>query len=63
MKGEVVYINQQRGMVAGLYGDVSGKPNRQIIQRSMAAQATRATKHALTVHFFDAETADVWGET
>ncbi len=48
-------------LFVGLFGDPAGESNRRIIERAERFSAARTSRRAATVHFFDVETAEVWG--
>lgn len=49
-------------LYVGLYGDPSSKANRQIIRRAKDLAALRNVRSPLEVSFYDASTANVWGD-
>ena len=55
----------ERGKVVqlfvGLYGDPDGEGNKHIIARALAMPNRRASKRPLSIEFFDAASARVWG--
>ncbi|MEH6809003.1 MAG: DUF4917 family protein [Hyphomonas oceanitis] len=51
-----------RKMYVSLYGDPESEENKQIIARAQALAALRYERHPLEVVFFDAASANVWGE-
>lgn len=49
-------------LFVSIYGDPSNAENKQIIQKAKNLAALREDKTPLSVHFYDAQSANVWGE-
>lgn len=45
----------------GLFGDPASKSNRRVIERAERFSANRPPRRPTAVHYFDVETAEVWG--
>ena len=48
-------------LYVSIYGDPSSAANQEIVRRAAAISDNRGAGHPLTVHFYDAESAEVWG--
>ena len=50
-----------RKLFVSLFGSPKSSGNQQTIAAALAASARRDARHPLEVHFYDSETAKVWG--
>jgi hypothetical protein len=49
-------------LFVSIYGDPESEPNRQVMLRANRLAALRLERNPLTIQFFDAASANVWGE-
>lgn len=57
----IVKNTKIRKLFVSLFGSPESPGNKQTIAAATAASARRSARHPLEVHFYDSETANVWG--
>ena len=60
--GQLFDVKITRAMGFSLYGDPASRSNKDIIARAQRMATVRNERYPLDVRFFDAASANVWGE-